>query len=169
MRKNWNLIGKRDEGKLGILRLVLALPIVFSVIAFDQVTKYFAPTWFSTIVCNTGFAFGIYQGFLNGLVAALVLLGLIYIFAKNSSSDILFGLALIIGGGMSNFTDRLLRGCVVDFIQWSSLSDLPLPNWLQASLARWPAFNLADGAIMLGVTISLISLAKDFKNNVKNS
>ena len=129
-------------------KIISSSIVAASIIAFDQATKYFAPTWFSTIVCNSGFAFGAYQGFLNGLIAALVLLGLIYIFVKNSSSDILFGLALVIGGGMSNLTDRLVRGCVVDFID----------------LKFWPAFNLADAAITIGVVILILSLLKTFKS-----
>ena len=142
--------------------------VAASIIIFDQQTKYFAPTWFSSIACNRGFAFGIYQSFLNGFIAFLVLLGVIYVFIRNKSSDISFGLALIIGGGVSNIIDRLIRGCVMDFIQWSSLGELPLPSWLQSSLARWPAFNLADAAITIGVGVIIFSLLTNFRCSIPN-
>jgi len=50
------------------------------------------------------------------------------------------GLSLIFGGGVSNLVDRLMLGCVRDFIN--------LPSW-----TRWPSFNLADSAISIGVLI----------------
>lgn len=55
--------------------------------------------------------------------------------------------ALVIGGALGNATDRLLRGHVVDFIQW---------HWRDY---YWPAFNLSDSAIVLGATaMALASL-----------
>lgn len=45
---------------------------------------------------------------------------------------------LVIGGALSNVTDRLVRGHVIDFIQW---------YWREF---YWPAFNLADAAILAG-------------------
>jgi signal peptidase II len=49
------------------------------------------------------------------------------------------GIALILGGALGNVTDRILRGSVVDFL------DFHYRN------AHWPAFNLADVSIFLGV------------------
>lgn len=55
--------------------------------------------------------------------------------------------ALIIGGALSNVIDRLLRGHVVDFIQW---------HWRDH---YWPAFNLSDSAIVIGaMAIALTGL-----------
>jgi signal peptidase II len=48
---------------------------------------------------------------------------------------------LIIGGALGNALDRIIHGQVVDFIQWY------WRDWY------WPAFNLADAAIVLGVAI----------------
>lgn len=105
-----------------------------------------------------GFAFGIWQGFLNGLVAVLVLLVVVYFFLTSSYSSSpsagsgrevsSFALALIIGGGLSNIVDRLTRGCVIDFID----------------LKVWPAFNLADAAISVGTGILILSLLKDLRS-----
>jgi signal peptidase II len=54
------------------------------------------------------------------------------------------GLALIIGGAVGNLVDRLATGQVVDFL------DFYYGTW------HWPAFNLADSAIALGVGLLLL-------------
>lgn len=55
--------------------------------------------------------------------------------------------ALVIGGALGNLVDRLLHGHVVDFIQWHAGSHF------------WPAFNIADSAIVGGaIGIALASL-----------
>jgi signal peptidase II len=59
-------------------------------------------------------------------------------------------LALIIGGAIGNLIDRVLLGHVIDFIQ-VYLPWIPLPLF-----NPWPAFNLADSAISLGVVILLV-------------
>jgi signal peptidase II len=53
-------------------------------------------------------------------------------------------LALILGGAIGNVWDRMLHGHVVDFIL------VYYRNWY------WPAFNVADSAIFLGVTLLLL-------------
>lgn len=122
--------------------------IIFWVILLDQLTKTLVLRLGINHACNIGFAFGILQGFLNGLIAFLVLLGVIYIFTKEAKSVVWLGLTLVIGGGLSNIIDRLIRGCVVDFID----------------LKVWPAFNLADAAISVGVAVLILSLLKTLKN-----
>ncbi|EPJ6839336.1 MULTISPECIES: signal peptidase II [Stenotrophomonas] len=52
--------------------------------------------------------------------------------------------ALVIGGALGNAVDRILRGHVVDFIQWH------WRDWY------WPAFNLADVAIVTGAVILML-------------
>lgn len=53
-------------------------------------------------------------------------------------------LALILGGAMGNLIDRLAYGYVIDFL------DVYYESW------HWPAFNVADSAITLGVALMLI-------------
>lgn len=60
-------------------------------------------------------------------------------------------LALIIGGALGNLIDRLWLGRVVDFIQ-VYLPFIPLPLF-----NPWPAFNLADSAISIGVILLLLA------------
>ncbi|MFC1609417.1 signal peptidase II [Myxococcota bacterium] len=55
-----------------------------------------------------------------------------------------YGLALVLGGAMGNFVDRARLGYVIDFVDW---------HWYHQ--ARWPVFNLADAAIVIGVSIML--------------
>jgi signal peptidase II len=58
-------------------------------------------------------------------------------------------LALILGGAWGNLIDRLLYGKVIDFL------DFYYGDW------HWPAFNLADSAITLGVILMLLTLLKE--------
>lgn len=97
---------------------------------------------------NQGAAFGILsQGgglgklFLIGVsVAALALIAVLL----RQSSDRLyaFALSLIAGGAIGNLVDRLRFGSVVDFL------DLHIHSW------HWPAFNVADSAISVGVALA---------------
>lgn len=95
-------------------------------------------------VHNTGIAFGLLQGqarlVLIGtvVVAALLLLTLTTVPATDWRSSA--GIALIAGGALGNLADRIRHGYVTDFIH--------LPNW--------PTFNVADSAIVLGVTTVLL-------------
>jgi signal peptidase II len=70
-------------------------------------------------------------------------------------------LALLIGGAVGNLIDRMMLGHVVDFIQ-VSLPFIPLDLF-----NPWPAFNIADSAITLGVIILLIAtlMADDAQGN----
>jgi len=52
------------------------------------------------------------------------------------------GLGAALGGAAGNLLDQLHRGGIVDFI----------------AIGRWPAFNLADAAIVLGVVVAVASL-----------
>lgn len=56
-------------------------------------------------------------------------------------------LALVAGGALGNFVDRLLRGYVIDFIDW---------HWRNQPGLHWPTFNVADAAICAGVGLMLL-------------
>ena len=60
-------------------------------------------------------------------------------------------LALIIGGAVGNLIDRALLGHVIDFIQ------VYLPVIPLAIFNPWPAFNIADSAITVGVVLLLLA------------
>jgi len=83
------------------------------------------------------------------LVASTVAIGLIFMFYRQiprSHPVLASGLALIFGGAIGNLIDRLRIGKVVDFL-----------DFYIGSL-HWPAFNVADSAITVGVAIFLVHL-----------
>ncbi len=61
------------------------------------------------------------------------------------------GLGLILGGAVGNLVDRLRLGGVIDFI------DVHVGGW------HWPAFNVADSAITLGVVAVLVTAWRDWR------
>ena len=100
---------------------------------------------------NTGAAFGLFQGhsFALTIVAivgiALLLFYALFIYRRYPFLDNRLGrsaLGLILGGTIGNLIDRLRFGGVTDFI----------------SIGIWPAFNLADSAIVVGVILFAYSL-----------
>ena len=62
-------------------------------------------------------------------------------------------LALVLGGAIGNAIDRLLRGYVIDFIDWH-WND---PWWQRPSL-HWPTFNVADSAITVGLVMLFLEM-----------
>jgi len=109
---------------------------------------------------NTGAAFGLFQNqsFALTIVAivgiAAILLYALLIYRRFPFLNNLLGrsaLGLILGGTIGNLIDRLRFGGVTDFI----------------SIGIWPAFNIADAAIVVGVTLfaySLLPLARAEKH-----
>jgi signal peptidase II len=92
---------------------------------------------------NTGAAWGMFQGFgLMLAMVAMVTITCIYLLRRALSlhlRSMQFAFGLLIGGILGNLYDRVTLGHVVDFI------DVHLPFY------RWPAFNIADSAICVGV------------------
>jgi signal peptidase II len=91
-----------------------------------------------TYVRNEGVAFGALSGGgpLLVVVIAVALAGLTAFFVRNSDVPLLWlPVGLILGGALGNLADRAREGAVIDFID-------PI---------AWPAFNLADTAIVIGV------------------
>lgn len=72
-------------------------------------------------------------------LVALVLIGSYYRKLKPDQTILKVALSLVMGGALGNFVDRLVRGYVIDFIDWF-VKD-----------AHWPTFNVADTAISVGV------------------
>jgi signal peptidase II len=67
-----------------------------------------------------------------------------------------FSLALILGGAVGNLIDRLRYGMVVDFLL------------VHVYQYHWPAFNVADSAISVGVGLMLLDLLLDWHHERKN-
>ena len=98
---------------------------------------------------NDGIAFGLAGGVSPALIGAalVVLLGLVaYLGSKaHSGWAVWVPAGVLIGGAIANLIDRVVRGSVVDFIDFSF----------------WPAFNLADVAIVVGVGLLVLAPMRD--------
>ncbi|MFA7281722.1 MAG: signal peptidase II [Sterolibacterium sp.] len=133
------------------------------VIALDQVTKQMIASAFKVgeglrmtsffdlvFVFNRGAAFsflsdaGGWQRWFFIVLALSISAWLIFMLARHAEERLLSAaLALVLGGALGNVIDRVLHGAVVDFLSFH------LAGYY------WPAFNLADSAITLGVALML--------------
>lgn len=110
-----------------------------------------------TLLFNSGAAFSLladaggWQRWLFALFAATVSAALVIwlLRLRRGQGLLALALALLLGGALGNLIDRLLFGHVVDFIR-VSLPFIPLRLF-----NPWPAFNVADSAITLGVALLL--------------
>ena len=107
---------------------------------------------------NTGAAFSFLSdqgGWQRYFLIAISLLAVLYIpwlinqYKKNIL--IVIGLLLILGGAIGNLYDRISYGYVIDFI------------YLHFAEFYWPAFNVADSAISVGVLLFLYGSFKNYK------
>lgn len=108
--------------------------------SIDIITNFFS----LTLTNNYGAAFGIFKHnnvllILVTLIILLVLYKYMYSFKKNRRNNIAFG--LILGGIFGNLIDRILKGYVIDFL------DFKIFNY------DYPVFNIADIAIVVGVIL----------------
>jgi len=143
----------------------LWLLLSVAVLLLDQLTKFWAsaalnyadpvavmPFFNLTLLHNPGAAFsfladaGGWQRWLFVLLAITIVVALTIWLMRLRADErwTAFALAMIIGGAIGNLVDRLLHGYVVDFL------DFHVGGY------HWPAFNIADAAITVGVGILLI-------------
>lgn len=144
---------------------LLWLGLSLIIIIIDQLTKMWAVKALSygnpievlpfvnfTLLHNTGAAFsfladaGGWQRWLFMGLAIVISIGLVIWLLRLSVQQLglIIALALILGGALGNLIDRVIYGYVIDFI------DVYYHAW------HWPAFNIADSAITIGVIILLI-------------
>ncbi|MEO7222941.1 MAG: signal peptidase II [Devosia sp.] len=100
-------------------------------------------------VYNRGVSFGLLGSLPFPIVIGVVtvaLVALIIWWAKSTSTLVRIALAICIGGAVSNAVDRWLYGAVADFF------------WLHWGDVSFFVFNVADGAITLGVCLLLLDL-----------
>jgi signal peptidase II len=112
------------------------------------------------MVWNHGISFGLFQSGTPWplIVMSLIISGIFGIWLWRSSSKVEFtALCLIIGGAIGNVIDRLHLGAVADFL------DFHYNKW------HYPAFNLADSFITVGIVILVVySLFFDKSNKAAN-
>ncbi|MFI3219183.1 MAG: signal peptidase II [Methylococcales bacterium] len=110
------------------------------------------PSFNLTYVHNTGAAFsflseagGWQRWFFAGLALGISIIIAIWLSRLQKHETLLaVSLSLILGGAVGNLIDRLAYGYVIDFL------DVYYGTW------HWPAFNIADSAITLGVALMLL-------------
>jgi signal peptidase II len=125
----------------------------------DQITKHLVlkylnplesfeilPVLHLVVVSNEGGAFGMFKGIGSALFIGLSIVAIIFVIwlLIRTKKDYV-GLSLIMGGAVGNLIDRLHYGWVVDFIDFS------------IGKFHWPAFNVADSALTVGVTIIVLA------------
>jgi signal peptidase II len=105
-------------------------------------------------VLNEGAAFSLlagaggWQRYFFIVLALVVSAGLVVLLLRGvGSTREAGGYSLVLGGALGNVVDRMVHGAVVDYL------DFYLGDW------HWPAFNLADTAIVLGVLLLLSETA----------
>lgn len=153
-------------------RYLRFLALATLTILADQVTKVMARRalefgvpepviqgyWDWRLSFNYGSAFGLFSGmgaariFLSivGVVAVVAIVGVLRK-AKDDQKWLTSALALVAGGAVGNVIDRLIAGKVTDFVVW---------KW---GKHEWPAFNIADVALVIGVVILLLDVGRDQK------
>jgi len=146
----------RDSFRLG-------LPIALAILVLDQASKWLILGVMSpprlievtgffnlTLAWNTGVSFSTFAG--GGAAARWILVAVALVISvviviwmgRTERRMLILGFAGILGGALGNVIDRLIHGAVVDFL------DFHLAGW------HWPAFNLADSTITLGVVAIVI-------------
>ena len=133
--------------------------IAFAAIAADQLTKYIVtsrlalddgvhvvgPFWIHHVQ-NSGIAFGLFASATAVVILAtgIAVTWMLVFFARSGARHPILpvALGLVIGGSLSNLLDRVRLGYVTDFLD----------------LRYWPAFNLADSFIVIGVGILFLAL-----------
>src|SRR5258708_7452982 len=144
--------------------LALSGAVIVAVLILDQLSKLWIIARFPTInaservtdffdlvrVANRGVSFGLFNNdaainaIIFSLLAAAIVVALVVWLFRAPGYLLPAAIGLVIGGAIGNVADRLRLGSVVDFL------DFHLGAW------HWPAFNVADAAICIGVGLMLI-------------
>jgi signal peptidase II len=140
----------------GLAQWLALAAIAFAAVAADQLTKYIVtsrlalddgvhvvgPFWIHH-VRNSGIAFGLFSSATAVVILAtgIAVTWMIVFFARSGARHPVLpvALGLVIGGSLSNLLDRVRIGYVTDFLDFR----------------YWPAFNLADSFIVIGVLVLL--------------
>lgn len=161
-------------------KYMILILLSFLVVAIDQVAKIYIHTSFElgdtvsvinnffniTYVRNMGAAFGIFSDsqetfrhvfFLSiPVVAVAVIIFFIYGLPEDELAQII-SLSLISGGAIGNYIDRIRYGYVIDFL------DVHIKN-----IYSWPVFNIADSAIVVGVSVLSILMVLEYFEEKKS-
>ncbi len=144
--------------------LIFSVGIAFFLLIVDQWTKILVEqrmllgesipiirNFFSlTYVTNQGAAWGMFHGYgmvLFGIGMLVTVLAIRFLrYLCDGYQERYIAVMVVLAGVIGNSIDRLWRGAVVDFL------DCYIRNW------HWPAFNVADCAICIGIGIYFLSV-----------
>jgi signal peptidase II len=119
--------------------------IVTSRLQLDDAVHVVGPFWIHHVQ-NSGIAFGLFASatVVVILLTAIAVSAMLVFFGRSGARHPILpvALGLVIGGSLSNLLDRVRLGYVTDFLD----------------LRYWPAFNLADSFIVIGVLVLLAAL-----------
>ena len=146
------------------------------ILLLDQITKMVIlkflgssqiavlPFFNLVLVWNRGVSFGMFsdQGHYTPLflsIISLMIIGMLIVWAMNSTDKwVTTAICVIIAGALGNVIDRIKHGAVVDFLDFHAF------GW------HYPAFNIADSAIVLGIAFVLFdSIFLEAKRNGSQS
>ena len=141
----WQWAGLAAVAAAAIIADQVTKHVVTSTLSIDESVHVIGPLSIHHVQ-NTGIAFGFFAGATSivTIVTAIAVVWMLMFFARSGSRHPVLpaALGLLAGGSISNLADRVRLGHVTDFIDFS---------W-------WPAFNLADSFIVVGVAILLAAL-----------
>lgn len=153
--------------------LLLALLVV----ALDQASKWVILLWVMdppriievtgffnlVLVYNRGVSFGLlasdygWKPFLLALLSLVIVIALLWWLRGQARRLPRYAVGLVVGGALGNVIDRFIHPGVVDFL------DFHYAGW------HWPAFNVADAAIVCGVGLLLLDGLFGSEGKVKDS
>ena len=143
----------------GLKTKYIALTVAALLVGLDQWIKAWAAAgltqrisvipglFYLTYLENTGAAFGIFQGqtLALAIVSMVILAALLFLLLSGKISHRLaiWGISLIVAGGVGNLIDRLARGFVIDYLDFSALFGFPI-------------FNFADCLVVIGTGLVIL-------------
>lgn len=153
-------MSRKWQGVTGWLAAIVVLDqltkiIVDRTMALHQSIAIVDGSFNLTYVRNTGAAFGIFAGAAESfrrpflILVSILASGFIVTLLRRlaaSERGLITALTFILGGAIGNLIDRVFYGEVIDFL------DVYWRNY------HWPAFNIADSCITIGVAMALICL-----------
>ncbi|PKL52032.1 MAG: signal peptidase II [Nitrospira bacterium HGW-Nitrospira-1] len=141
-------------------RVVYPLVIISFIVLLDQITKYLARTFIHPMetiellpvlnlvsVRNQGAAFGMFSSLGNNFficISVAAILFMLWVIITSREDYRIF--SMLAAGAIGNLIDRLTLGYVVDFMD------------VTVSGHHWPAFNVADSALTIGIAFLLFNL-----------
>jgi signal peptidase II len=156
-------------------KYLILIGVAPGIFLIDQLSKYFISIYLPpqqpvailenflhiNYIRNVGAAFGLLSHLSSQVrtplflgISILAILMILFFFSRLEAkqSFLSSSLSLILGGALGNFLDRIRLGYVVDFLDF---------HWYDRY--HWPAFNIADTAITVGVILLILEVISSSK------